>query len=424
MNSKFTLILSFDAVDKRDFGILKNFPNFSNLISSGAWSDDVESVYPSLTYPAHVSIITGKLPKNHGIINNIFIQPERFLSPDWFWERKYIKGPTLFDIAKSKGMKTAAILWPVTAKAPIDYNVPEILPNRPWQNQILTSLLNGSKFFQYYINKKFGHIRKGISQPHLDNFTLMSLLYLLEKKKPQFSAVHFTDVDTHRHHYGYASKEAYDALKRHDERLGYVIETLKKMNLYDKTTLAILGDHSFLDAKYVIKLNRLFLDNNLLELRSKKSLKNALAFCNFCDGSAYIYLKSPSLSKQVFKLLSDFSSENNNCIERIYSREEAESLGADPDCDFMLEAKQGYYFINNIEGPVIEEAKGGMHIATHGYSPKIAGYQTFFVIKGPDIKENYPIGKMSLLSEGPTIAKILGGSLDNSDGSVLEEIFK
>jgi Uncharacterized proteins of the AP superfamily len=424
MKSKYLLLLSFDAVDKRDFEILKTLPNFSSLIKSGSYSNNVESVYPSLTYPAHTSIITGKLPKNHGIVNNILIQPNRFLSSDWFWERKHIKGTTLFDIAKSNGLKTAALLWPITGKAPIDYNIPEIFPNRSWQNQIIVSLLNGSKFFQYNMNKKFGHLRNGISQPSLDNFTLSSLIDLLETKAPEFTAVHFTDVDSQRHDYGYSSNEAYAALKRHDERLGKIINTLNKLNIFEETTLVALGDHSFLDAKYVIKINNLFLKHNLLELTSKNKIKHTVAYCNYCDGSAYIYLKDKSRHGEVYELLNKFSEENNDCIKKIYSNKDASNLGADPNCDFMLEAKQGYYFINDIDGEIIEEAKGKYHVATHGYSPKIQDYQTFFIAKGPDIREYYSIGFMSLLSEGPTLAKILGGNLDNPDGNVLNDIFR
>lgn len=85
----------------------------------------VDSVYPSITYPAHTTIVTGRYPCHHGVVNNTKIQPGR-KSPDWYWQRKYIRGTTLYDEARSAGMTTAALLWPVTAKAKIHYNVPEI----------------------------------------------------------------------------------------------------------------------------------------------------------------------------------------------------------------------------------------------------------------------------------------------------------
>lgn len=424
MKSKYMIIISFDAIDKKDFEIMKTLPNFSRLIKEGSYSNDVETIYPSLTYPAHTTIVTGKYPINHKITNNIFIQPNLLENSDWFWQRKYINGKTLYEIAKEKGMRTATFLWPVTGKASIDYNVPEIFPNRPWHNQILVSLLNGSKYFQYDINKKFGSIRNGLKQPNLDDFVLTSFLYLLKTKTPEFMMVHFTDLDTYRHNYGYSSTEAYNALKRHDDRLGEIIKTLETLNIYNDTTLVTLGDHSFLDAEYVIKLNKLFLENTLISLNSKKTVENYIAYCNYCDGSAYIYIKDKSRRNEVFTLLENFSKENNNCIESIFSGEEAELLGADSSCDFMLEAKKGYYFINDIDNEIISKTGGKYHKATHGYSPKIVDYQTVFILKGPSIKQDYYIGPMHLTSEGPTLAKIIGGTLPDADGKVLYEIFK
>lgn len=61
--------------------------------------------------------------------------------PDWYWYRKRIKGDTFYDLAIKNGMKVGALFLTVTAKSKIQYNMPEILANRPWQNQIVVSLL-------------------------------------------------------------------------------------------------------------------------------------------------------------------------------------------------------------------------------------------------------------------------------------------
>ena len=175
------IIISLDAVDKKDFEILKELPNFKKLIEKSSYSFEVESVYPSLTYPAHTTIITGKYPNNHGVINNILIQPGKN-DPDWFWHRNKIQGETLYDLAKKKGMKIANLLWPVTAKGDIDYNLPEIFPNKWWQNQIIVSLLNGSIGYQLELNNKFKDLRNGTKQPGLDNFIMASFFAYIKRK--------------------------------------------------------------------------------------------------------------------------------------------------------------------------------------------------------------------------------------------------
>lgn len=425
MDKKYTIIISFDAIDKKDFETLKEMPNFKYLIQNGAYCSNVKTIYPSLTYPAHTTIVTGKYPKNHGIINNVLLQPEKEC-PDWFWYRKYIKGSTLYDLAKEKGLKTAALLWPVTAKANIDYNMPEIFPNRPWENQILTSFCSGSKLFQLIVNNKFKHLRKGLLQPHLDNFVTESALYLIKYKKPNLILIHLTDVDYFKHHYGCNDNRVKEALKRHDLRLGQIISLLNENKILNKSTIIVLGDHSFLDADYVIKLNKLFIQKGLISLDNKGKIKDWSVFMNYCDGSAYIYLKDSKnikLGEKVIHELKNFSIKNNNCIAKILTKKEAINCGADENCFLMLEAKKGYYFVNSIYGNAIEKIDDKFHKATHGYCPKIKDYNTLFFVSGPKIKKNFQIKSMHLVDEGPTIANIIGVDLGKVDGNAINEIF-
>ena len=131
---KRVMIVSFDAVGAKDLEYLQTLPNFQRFFEQAALCSHVNSVCPSLTYPAHTSIVTGRMPKNHGIVNNTKIQPGR-KDPDWLYHRKWIRSTTLYDEAKKKGMTTAGLLWPVAAGSRMDYYVPEIMVTRKWQNR-------------------------------------------------------------------------------------------------------------------------------------------------------------------------------------------------------------------------------------------------------------------------------------------------
>ena len=78
---------------------------------------------------------------------------------------------TFYDLAITNGMKVAALLWTVTAKSKIQFNMPKVEAKRPWQNQILVSLLNGNPLYQFVLNLKFGHLRKGLKQPYLNRLS-------------------------------------------------------------------------------------------------------------------------------------------------------------------------------------------------------------------------------------------------------------
>lgn len=412
--TKYLYVISFDGLSTLDFEYISTLPNFKKYLKEAAYSKQVYSVYPSLTYPAHATIVTGKHPKSHGIVNNTLLQVNRE-SPDWYWQRKYVKGETFYDLAIDNGMKVAALLWPVTAKSRIQYNLPEIFANRPWQNQILVSLFNGSPMYQFQLNRKYGQIRKGLEQPFLDDFTHASLLDTIAKKDVELTLVHYTDLDTMRHHYGFNSDEARASLDRHDRRLGEIIDALKNKGIFEESTVVVLGDHSSIDEDKIINLNVLLKEKGYITLKNSGKIKDYKAISKSCDGSAYLYIKDNNIVEEVKKIIMDFN-KKEDCLEWVENE------------PIMLEAKKGYYFLDNTEGPVIrkinpEEAGNiaGVTASTHGYSPFKENYTTVFMMAGKGINKGAVIEKMNLVDEGPTLASLLGLKFKQCDGALLKD---
>jgi predicted AlkP superfamily pyrophosphatase or phosphodiesterase len=424
------IVISFDCLSSLDFPMLKELPHFQELLQKGSYCKNVETIYPSITYPCHATIVTGKFPRKHGVINNTFLQPGRN-SPDWYWHRHHIKGTTLYDEVKKAGMTTAAFLWPVTAKADIDYNMPEIFANRPWHHQIAVSLRNGSPLHQLEMNRRFGHIRNGLSQPELDDFALESTVQTIKTKRPNLLLVHFTDLDTQRHYHGFSSKEALEAVRRHDVRLGRIINALKESGIYENSTIVALGDHSALDEAKAVKPNVSLRERGLITVDNKGKVLDWKVYCKSCDGSAYIYVKDKSdipTIETTRELLYSLVLDSNNGIERVLTGEEAGKKGADDQATFMIEAHQGFYFKEGLEGNYIdsitaEDVKEKRYtVASHGYSPEKNNYTTVLMIAGKGVRPNVTLPSMHLVDEGPTFARLLGVSLGNTDGRVVEEL--
>ncbi|MEO2075625.1 MAG: ectonucleotide pyrophosphatase/phosphodiesterase [Bacillus sp. (in: firmicutes)] len=424
------IIISFDCLSALDFPMIKDLPHFQTIVTNGAYVENVETIYPSVTYPCHATIVTGNYPNRHGVINNTLLQPG-MVSPDWNWFRKCIRGTTLYDEVKKANMTTAALLWPVTGKANIDYNMPEIFANRPWHNQIMVSLMNGTPRYQLELNQRFGHIRKGLNQPELDDFVLESTVHTIKTKKPNLLMVHFTDLDTQRHFHGFSSEEAMSAIHRHNDRLGRIIDALKESGIYENSTIVALGDHSALDENKAVNLNVLFRKQNLLSTNSKGKIINWRAYCKSCDGSAYIYIKDKedvTTFNEVKVLLERLIQDSNSGIESILTGEQAAEKGADGSCAFMIEAARGFYFLEDYEGEFIKKitrrdaaADKKYTLACHGYSPQKENYGTILMASGKGIKP-ITLPSIRLIDEGPTFARLLGVSLGNTDGKVIEEL--
>jgi type I phosphodiesterase/nucleotide pyrophosphatase len=429
MEKKYLHILSFDGLSRVDIDKMKELPAFGEFFKEASGCINVKTVYPSLTYCAHTTISTGTYPARHGVINNTRVQPSR-LSPDWYWYDRDIKVPTFQSYAKKAGYDILSIFWPVTAGSrDIKYNMPEIFANRKWQSQIWVSMVNGSPYFQYDLNSKFGKLRNGHKEPELDNFSHASFMYALDRYPAHINMVHYIDLDSQRHEYGFNSREAQDAMLRLDKRLGDLVTKLKQKGIYEDSVIVVLGDHSSIDGHTNIYPNKLLEGAGLLTKNQDNLVASYKAVCKSADGAAYIYAGQDVSDIDLMEAIEPLISKG--AIERVYNSEEAQEMGADPSCRFMLEAAVGYFFKDEVEDQalirVLEAPKRSSKVCinNHGYNPSSKeNYETVFLVAGKGIKKNVFLDEMSLTDEGPTLAAILGLEMKGTDGRALVEILE
>ena len=406
------VVISLDSMGFRDLNELRDLvPNLAQLIEKGTWVKKVQGIFPTLTYPSHTSIITGQYPAVHGVVNNTKLQPRR-LSPDWYWYRKDVKATPLYDVAREAGMTTAAFLWPVTAGSKIDYNLAELFPNRIWTNLVMVSLKASSPWFLMQMNHRYGKLRHGIKQPWLDDFITACAVDTLKNKQPDLTLIHLVDMDSMRHRYGVRSDEAKAALQRLDGRVARLIRATKDAGTYDQTNFVILGDHYQINVDKMIHLNQLFAKQGwLTPVDGKTTYKgNWRVTAKTCDGETYVYTRGNVDLGKVKQVIAGVEG-----VEHIYDGAEAVKLGADPKCAFLVEAKPGYYFTDEVHRPAVVEKVDPASLGTHdryhgvhGYGPNQPNYFTTAIFAGPDVREGATVEGAHLVDEGPTFAALLG----------------
>ena len=117
------IIISNDALVSEDLQYLITKPTMRDFFEKGSIVETLRTVYPSITYCCHASMITGAYPNKTGVVNN---EVNEVNNRRWTWERKHIKVKTLIDAFKEKGYTTANVFWPVLGNDKnIDYNIPE-----------------------------------------------------------------------------------------------------------------------------------------------------------------------------------------------------------------------------------------------------------------------------------------------------------
>ena len=92
-------------------------PTLTEMKLNGAYAEGVEGIYPTVTYPAHTTLITGVRPALHGIYQNrIFEAPTDEQTGEWYWFSKDLKTETLWSMAKRAELVTANVGWPTLTR--------------------------------------------------------------------------------------------------------------------------------------------------------------------------------------------------------------------------------------------------------------------------------------------------------------------
>ncbi len=253
------VFITLDAVFQHDADRLNSLPALRALKEGGVFCKNVQTVYPTLTYPIHTTLLTGCYPDTHGIGHNQPFQPDT--APEmraWYWDARDIQVPTLHTAAKAKGLDVASVLWPVSGKnKALRRNFPEVLP-LPGESAVMKMLRYASPVWLLQTELTCGKQRKSIRQPDLDDYaTVLCEQLIASQKVPDLLTVHLVDCDSMRHDYGVDSKEAQDAMTRLDGRVQRILNALQKRGVLDDTLIAIASDHGQADTPEAVQLDRL-----------------------------------------------------------------------------------------------------------------------------------------------------------------------
>lgn len=217
MNKK-TLVISIDALISDDIPLLETLPNLGPLVKGAAQVRDIECIYPTLTYPCHVSIMTGCYPNKHGIVHNERLQVN-VPKPQWNWWYKDIRVKTMLDYAKAAGLSTATVTWPVMAGSAADYNIAEIWA--PTINDDPTDICtqaNSPAVAEIFERNKSR--LKWMLTPEFDNYAEHCGAEIIETFQPDLMFIHFSYVDHQRHQNGVKGEKVNEALRFVDDKIG------------------------------------------------------------------------------------------------------------------------------------------------------------------------------------------------------------
>lgn len=360
----YTILISFDGF-RWDYTSRGITPNFDYIEQHGVKALSLKPSFPSITFPNHLSIVTGMYPENHGIIANTIYDPATgkiYSLRDTGEVRNayWYKGEMIWETARRQGVITASYFWP-GSEVNLEYRRPT--------------------FYE-----KYEHERDYVERIN----GVVNWLKLPYSDRPKFITLYYDLADSEGHRFGPNSTQVNAAISKLDSLIGILFKKLDEINLRDSVNVIIVSDHGMTE----ISQERYM---NIEELASCNSCKyfNRGAVMN-------IFIQDKNEVGNVYTKLK----QNENHF-RVYKREEIPSqyhfnnthlIG-----DLFVLADPGWSVGTSKDKDKMSDYNGG----NHGFDNSFLDMHGIFYAIGPSFKKNYKTGTIENVNIYPLLCKIL-----------------
>lgn len=394
-------------------------PNLRRFAKEGAFASVVTGVTPTVTYPSHVTLVTGVSPAKHGIYANTPFDPFSKNQGGWNWYAEDIRVPTLWEACAAAGLKTASVDWPVTVGAKIDFNIAQMWrAATPDDRKLIRALSTPGLLTE--AEKAIGNYPEGYDYTvEADQRRAAFNVYLLEKKRPAFLTAYFAGLDEVQHAHGPDSPEAYSALETIDALVGQVRAAAEKLG-GGKAVVAVASDHGFSPLNKSLNLNAAFREAGLIEVEAGK-VKSWRAITWNSGGSAFVMLKDKNdqeARRKAREILQRLAADSLSGLFKFYEGDAALKLGGVPEAAFVIGTKPGTYIGSGFDLPVVRELKPG---GGHGFLAELKEMDSSFFLVGAGGQAGKNLGRIDMRDIAPTLAGLLGVKLPMAEG---RDLFK
>ncbi len=390
-------------------------PTLQQLYRQGMHAVAVRSIFPSLTYPAHTTLVTGALPARHGVCHDRVIEPVE--DPPWLKEASLIRVPALWDAVRAAGGTTAAVGWPVTVGAALDWNLPDVWPGS--EEEMIEAIREATTpqgLFEELEREACGRLR----QENFSNRLLAHDLrvaaiaaYLFERYRPTLLLVHTQATVQVPQEPDWRNPRRARAVAISDQVVSMVLEVIERTNAWDSTAVIVTGDHGMVEVHTQIRPNVWLVEAGLRGQRIEEG--DWRATFHALGGSAFLRVQDPAEENTAaVRRVLDGLPPGTREMFRIVEWEELEALGSDLEAPFALAATPGFVLDSRAEGPSTHPNPG----MSHGHHPDCSEMNTGLVAAGAGIRAGAVAPLLPLTGVAPLVAALLGLDWEAPDGVV------
>lgn len=365
------LLLSFDGF-RWDYIYRVPTPNFRSLMDEGVMVKQVESAYITKTFPNHYTLVTGLYAETHGIVANEMYDPvlnrSFSMETDSMYEsRWWEEAVPLWVTIQKAGGRSGAAMWPGS----------DVKIHGKFPNQYL--LYNSSVSFETRVER----IIEWFSAP--------------KEEAVDFGVLYWEDPDESGHQLGPQSPLMDAVIAGIDEKLGFLMNELKKAGLFEKVNLIVTSDHGMaqLYNDNIIELDE-YVSRDLYTWVDKSPVVGILPKEGMLE-VVYSKLKDANPNMVVYK--------KEDIPEHFHYRHNSRIM------PILIEAKEGWTIMQNRTGPFM--------LGNHGYDNTLRSMQPVFVARGPAFRQNYVKTSMRSVDLYPLMCHILAIRPLPNNGSLL-----
>lgn len=378
----YVVLVSLDGF-RYDYAEKYHANNILAIGKAGAAAEAMIPSFPTVTFPNHVSIVTGQYPEHHGLVGNSFFDPARkemYSMNRASTESAFYGYKPLWVVAEEQKVKSAAMFWPTS-----DAEIGGVRPAY-W------SLYDGHVANEQRVSK------------------VLDWLKLPESERPHFITLYFSDVDSAGHSTGPDSPETERAVQRVDKLVGDLWAGIQAIPL--PINLIVVSDHGMQTTEGSVNLSE-FTDLSKVRVVTEGPIAFVYAPDSETTEQVYAGLKGKSPKFDVYRRKETPArwhfSENERIGDLVICVKEATALSTAPP----------------------RERPGGGRAGSrgaHGFDPaEFKTMDAIFYAVGPNVKPGVQIKPFENVNVFPFMAKILGlQSPPGIDGSekVLDGIYR
>ncbi len=408
---------SYAAADEHGLKI----PTLRRLMAAGAWSPGVFGVMPAVTYPAHTTMVTGVSPRVHGIVSNGVFDPMGTRDGEWYWYESEIRVPTLWQLARARGMRVALISWPVTMGARGEAVLPEFWRRQNGGEPLLVRAISTPGLWESAA-KRFPDFAAGFEvSPAKDESLTDAAVDVIERLRPNLLLLHLPAVDHQQHMHGPWSAEALAAIETADAQIARLEEAARHAGIWADTLFVVVSDHGFTREEKSVRPSVLLNQKGLITLDEKGRVASWRAAASISTGSAYIYLHDPAdrdAASSARELFASLAGKPGSGIRRVLSPDEIAAVGGDPQAILAIEPAEGFGFAGGFTGDAIAPPTT---TGIHGFPPDREFMNSSLIFAGPGVRPG-KIEGVRMVDIAPTVARWLGLRLENVEGKSLPAV--